>query len=142
MPETDQHLVAFKMTSTIKLIGVLIAAVHEQLWGLDDDDNPALPNLLAALQVLGRSLSALRTFATDDADLVVSVLMRLSGPVDECAAELDGLRGRIADGGLSGKIEKGLVFASIEQLKRPQGVFDLALRILQDHWYVRAGWLA
>lgn len=138
MAEIDQHLVASKMTSTIKLTGVLISSVHEHLWGLDDTDaGPSpLPNLLAALQAVGKSLSALRKFATDDVDLVASVLHRLTEPVDECAAEMDGLRGKIADGELQDMVEKGLVFQYIAQLQKHQKVFALALQVMQDHWYV------
>lgn len=138
MADADRHLVALKMTLTIKLTGILISSVHENLWGLDDVNAApaALPNLLAALQAVGKSLSALRKFATDDVELVGSVLQRLARPVDECAAEMDRLRGKMEDGGLRGMVGKGLVFRYIEQLEKHQGVFALALQVMQDHWHV------
>lgn len=138
MADPDQHLVASKITLAIKLTGILISCVHEHLWGLDSAPATpgALPNLLAALQAVGKSLSALRKFATDDVDLVASVLHRLAGPVDGCAAEMDRLRGKIVDGGLPGMVENGLVFRYIVQLEKHQGVFALALQVMQDHWYV------
>lgn len=140
MAVIDQHLVASKMTSTIKLTSILISLVHEHRWGLGATNaRPSpLPNLLATLETVGQSVTALRRFATDDADLVVSVLHGLIGPVDACATEMDGMRGKIADGGLRDMVEKGLVVRYIAQLEKHHGAFALALKVMQDHRYVPA----
>lgn len=143
MAEIDYHLVASKITSTIKLTGILHSAVHEHFWALDETDArpSSLPILLTTLQTVRKSLSALLKFATDDTDLVASVLHRLTGPVYDCAAEMDRLRVRIVDGGLEDMLDRGLVFEYIAQLEKQQGVFALSLKVMQDHWYVGASWV-
>lgn len=145
MADTDQHLVAEKMTSAIKLTGTLISAVYEYLWTIDDSVPVDLPKLIDALQAVGKALSALRKYSSDDPDLGASVLEKLNapnGPVVECAAELGRLCGKMAigtgDGGLRAIVEKGHVASYIEQLGKHQQVFALALQVLQDHGYVCA----
>lgn len=142
MADTDHVRVAEQITSTTKLTVSLISAVYEYLWGIDNASN-ALPQLIEALQAIGKALSALRKYSTNDADLGASVLQKLNarhGPVAECAAELRRLWAKIgsdADNtgdkvGLRAMVENGHVLPYIRQLERHRKVFALALQVLQD----------
>lgn len=138
MADTDQQAVSEKMASTIKLTGRLISAAHEYHWGIDDDDDTpaALPKLIDLLQGVGKALSALRKYSTDDT--CASVLQKLNapnGPVTECAMELGRLHRKTekGDGGLRTMVEEGHLLPYIRQLEVHQKVFSLALQVFQDH---------
>lgn len=142
MADTDQARVAEQMTSTIRLTGSLISAVYEYLWGVDNV--PAtLPQLIEALQAVGKVLTALRKYSPDDAGLGASVLQKLNarnGPVAECAAELGRLWAKIGSDkdnggdkpGLQAMVENKHISPYIRQLEKYQKVFALALQVLQN----------
>lgn len=137
MADTDHQVVDEKMTFTIKLTGSMISTANEYLWGIDDDDSPAaLPKLIDALQVVCKTLCALRKYATDDSSAFVLLKLNApNGPLVECAAELGRLRVKTekGDAGWGAMVEQEHLMPYIRQLEMHQKVFALALQVLQDH---------